>query len=347
MLIEKIFVDTLDIQDPENYSADPERYIYTYIRQRFEGVCKNGAYIIKIIDVLRRSKCRMKETDLSAEGYVDVEFKAEVSIFAQWDIITGVLIAKRSQIIVGKSDIEGSMMVSLYPSPEAETVRENQTISIRVLKTQYNPDQSQATAIGPLLTCDKAAPVYNIKGYLTIDDAKALLPMVQRIKSLLTERLEIQKHRESDIIFFEYLLYSYTLNKELEKSRTKIESKYADEWNGPKSYSLPDTLELLNIIDIIESVEDKIDVTGVWSRDLTIYRSSPLVVKSQRDSIPESWNQYDDATPRTAFALMLKTMYNFLKAINEMVYIYDSVEKIEEHKNIWIVMRKTQLPPPT
>jgi hypothetical protein len=43
---------------------------------------------------------------------------------------------------------------------------------------------------------------------------------------------------------------------------------------------------------------------------------------------------------------MLKTVHDFLKAANEMVAIYDSLEAIQNHKNIWLVMRGAQLPPP-
>jgi hypothetical protein len=39
---------------------------------------------------------------------------------------------------------------------------------------------------------------------------------------------------------------------------------------------------------------------------------------------------------------MLKTVHDFLKAVNEMVAVYDTPERIESHRNIWLVMRGAQ-----
>jgi hypothetical protein len=350
MLIEKLYAETLDVQDPENYSADPERYLTTYLRRRFEGHCRKGAYIVRIIEIVRRSACRMKETDLSAEGYVDVEFRAEVSLLAQWDILTGVVVASRAQLIVGKSEVEGVTVATLLPTPEAETVREGQTISIRVLKAQYNADQAQATAVGPLLTCDKAAPTYKVAGSLTPEDARALAPLAARVKALLEARAVLVEgadgaaSRRDDLAFFEGLLYSYP--RAGDGAPQRVESKGAEAWEGPAGYPLPAGTEAVNILDLVdEALEGGANVTGLWSRDLVLHRSSPLVAKAT-GAAPARWGPPAGATPRTAFASMLKTVHDFLKAANEMVAVYDSLEAIQNHKNIWLVMRGAQLPPP-
>jgi hypothetical protein len=343
MLIEKLYAETLDVEDPENFCADPERYISTYLRRRFVGRCRKGAFIVRIIKVVRRSHCRLKVTDLSGEGYVDVEFQAEVSLVAQWDILTGIVVASRAQLIVGKTEVEGVTVATLLPTPEAETVREGQTVAMRVLRMQYNPDQAQATAVGPLLTCDKAAPVFRVTGTLTPDDCRALAPLAARVRSLLSTRAALAETRQDDLAFFESLLYTYPRVKDGEPS--SVESKDAVPWVGPASYPLPAGTESANILDLVAGAG--VDVTGVWSRDLTIHRSSPLVSRLTGPAPPPRWTVAAGSLPRTAFASMLKTVHDFLKAENEMVALYGTREDIEAHKNIWLVMRGAQLPPPT
>ena len=332
MLIEKLYAETLDVQDPENFCADPERYVSTFLRRRFVGRCRKGAFIIRIVEVLRRSHCRVKVTDLSGEGYVDVEFRAEVSLVAQWDIITGIRVASRAQLIVGKTEVEGVTVVTLLPTPEAETVREGQTVSMRGLRIQYNP----------LLTCDKAAPVFRVAGRLTPDDCRALAPLAARVRDLLAARAALAETRRDDLAFFESLLYTYARVKGGEPA--KIETKDAESWEGPAAYPLPAGTEAANLLDLV--AEEGVDVTGVWTRDLTIHRSSPLVARLAGAAPPARWTAAAGSTPRTAFASMLKTVHDFLKAENEMVALYSTREDVEAHKNIWLVMRGAQLPAP-
>ena len=101
MLIEKLYAETVDIEDPNNYGSSPERYLLTFLRRRFEGRCRKGAFITSITGIVEKSQCRIKTTDLSGEGYVDVRFRAQVYILGQWDIITGIRIVSLASQIVG------------------------------------------------------------------------------------------------------------------------------------------------------------------------------------------------------------------------------------------------------
>ncbi|GFR88929.1 BA71V-D339L (G9L) [Elysia marginata] len=345
MITEKFYAETVDIADPENYAASPERYLMTWLRRRFEGRCRKGAYILRIVEISRRSLCRIKETDLSGEGYVDVEFLATVSLLAQWDILTGVVVANRAQLIVGKSEVEGVTIATVLESPEAETVREGQIISIRVAKAQYTADQAQATAVGPLLTCDKSAPVYRVDGELTLENARTLAPLVARVKTLLTARAALAKTRRESFAFFEGLLYSYPAPSEAKEAQT-ITTMAAEAWEGPPGHPLPAGIVAANLLEVVDTAAaGGVNVAGLWSRDLSIYRSSPLAAKVSGE-VPGWWSSPVDATPITAFASMLKSVYEFLKAVNEMVGIYAPPGVLESHKNIWVVMRNAQLPAP-
>lgn len=344
MLLEKLYAETLDIPDPDNYCADPDRHVMTFLRRRFEGRCRKGAFVVRVLGVARRSRCRMRDTDLSAEGYVDVEFWALVSVLAQWDILTGVEVAARAQLIVGRSEAEGATTIAtLLPTPEAETVREKQTVAIRVLRIQYNADQPQATAVGPLLTCDRAAPVYLLEAPLTAADAAALAPLARRVRDLLAERRALAAARPRDVAFFDALLYTYARAPNV-SSASKTPG---GEWEGPAAHPLPPGAEAASLLAVVEgAARADADVAGLWSRDLAIHRSAPLAARAAPGAAPPRWGPPTAATPRTAFALMLKTVHEFLKTTNELVAQFDSLEKLESHKNIWLVMRGAQLPAP-
>lgn len=347
MLVEKVFTATIDVRDPEDFCALADAQVVSYLRRRFAGKNRGGSQIVDIIAVERRSDCRIKETDLSGEGYVDVEFRALVMVLGQWDIVTGVKVVSRGQLIVGQSQVEGAVVVSLMPSPEAETVRVDQIVAARVLRAQFAPDQPQATAVGPLLTCDRAAPAYILSADLTRDDARDLESLVAQIRTLLEARAALMETRRDDVLFFESLLYSYALRTRDGAPQT-VETPHASDWVGPPGVPLGDGAESVNLVALVAEAKQKgsAPTRGTWCRDLALYRSSPLAARSGSAS-QARWGNAVATTPRVAFAGMLKTTYDFLKAVNEMVDIYDSAELIEDHKNVWLAMRGAQLPPPS
>jgi hypothetical protein len=341
MLIEKIYSATLDVRDPENYCAHPETYVLTYLNRRYVGRNLGGAQIIKILAVLRRSDCRIKDTDLSAEGYVDVEFRAQVSILARGDIVTGVKIKNRGQqITIGQSEVEGAVVAALDPS--AETVRVDQTIPIRVNLVLYSPDQLQASVAGPLLTCDRETPAYLLDQCLQSEDARDMAALAAQIRQLLETRAALAETRHADLHFFEKILYSYSNPPD---GAQVVETPSGAAWDGPAGVTLPTGAAAVNLLAVIAEAESKgsADVQGVWCRDLAIYRSAPLAARAPPDAIPPSWKTPKAETPRIAFASMLQTVFLFLKAINEMVTTYDTADMIESHKNIWQTMRGAQV----
>lgn len=345
MRLEKQYTETIDVTDPENYCAAPERYILTELRRRFEGRCHKGAFVLRILRVVRRSDCRLVSTNLTAQGFVAVEFVAEVSVVAMWDILTGVAVADRSPLIIGKTTVEGDTIVAFHATPEVATVRVGQTVSVRVLRVQYNPNQPCATAAGSFLTCDKAAPAYRIaEGGFSAADARALAPLAARVRDLLAARAALAAARPGEVAFFEALLYAYP--RVPGGAEATVETRDAPPWVGPAAFPLPADAAAANLLDVVSRAGDA-GVAGVWARDLAIHRASPLAARVPPGAdVPAGWAEPVDANPRTAFAEMLTTVHGFLKAINEMVAVYDTPRMVEDHKNVWLVMRAAQRPAP-
>jgi len=352
MLVEKVYAETIDVRDPEDYCAHPEPFVMTYLRRRYVNRCWGGAFIVKILKILALSDCRIKETDLSAEGYVDVKFLALVSCLGLWDVITGVKIVDRGQMVLGRSETEGTVIVTLASSPQAAAVRVDQVVAVRVLCIQYTPNQSLATAAGVLLTCDRTTPAYAVASGFSAKDARDLLPLVAQIKSLLAARSALMKEQRDAVLLFEALLYTFVRREGASAKTQTVETANALAWEGPESYPLPREAAAVNLVTFVEEAAAQggkglADTEGTWSRDLTFYRSSPLAARVPQGTAPPPWwSAAVAASPLTAFTSMLTTVYNFLTAVNAMARTYSTAALLESHKNIWHLMRTAQLPAP-
>jgi hypothetical protein len=348
MLFDKVYTETIDIRDPDGYAAGPEAFVLTHLRRRYVGRCRKGAFILAILRVLRRSRCRIKETDLSGSGFVDVEFVARVSVCGQWDIVTGVEIVDRGRMILGRSTTEGAMIVSFLPSPGAEAVRSGQIIAARILRVQYTPDQLEASALGHLLTCDKRAPVYQLDGSLSGGEARELRELAVRVEKELAARAALSGAEKDTAFFLERRLYSYARGEEgAVEGAQEVRTAGRPPWEGPPGVPLPSGAAAVNLLELVETAagaKKDTDVGGLWSRDLALYRSSPLVARAAVP--PSGWVAAVAVKPRAAFGLMLQSMLTFLKAVNEMAGTYSPPEARAAHANIWLAMEGAQLPRP-
>jgi len=349
MLQEKPFSVTINVSNPINFCADKERHLRTQIQNEYVGKCYGGCYIVQLIKVLRPGNCNIARTNLSGEGFVDVEFLAKVHIFSMWDILVGVKVVDNKQMVFGTYEASESgekAIVSVLASKAVEAISVGQLIAVRAFKTVHSPMQQHASVVSALLTCDKTAPVYKLKGNLGTNARIALKPMLDEVEAELTARAElIAGGRRADLWFFEMLLYSY-------RSATPDEEKnmletWADgpQWEGPGNLkALDEGVSSQNVLDIVHRVvsqEETVSVDGYWSRPLSLYRSSPLAAVAGAE-IPMKWNDAVDGTPLAVFSEFLKNILDFLTATRELVQTYNTRELIDKHLNMWSVMRAAQ-----
>ena len=183
-----------------------------------------------------------------------------------------------------------------------------------------------------------------------LNDCAELAPMLAAVENELEKRNALIKTRRADLWFFETLLYTF---RDTSTSSMTSESKVpawenGPVWTGPRALqALEDGTEAASVLEIVRrAVGGKsVSITGVWSRSLAIYRSSPLVAvaRGERSDAPASWTVID-GTPRAVFAEFLKNIFDFLVATRELVATYDSLEKVERNANVWRVMRDAQTP---
>lgn len=350
MECKKVISGTINVSNPINFCTDMVRNIKNSIETKYMGHCFKGAYILRIVSVIDHGKCHILRTNGSGHGYIDVRFIADVYIFSLWNILTGVNVVRSDQMLVGTFNRENSesqehamAVVSVLASKSNESISVGQTIAVRVVYVIHPPMQTHASVATTILTCDQTAPAFRLRGVLDQSAKNELIPIMTAIKAELVTRAELIKVRKADLWFFELLLYSYKAPADTEQT---IDNVDATAWQGPRGLQILDVgATEINILDIVKRAinGESVSVNGIWSRSLTIYRSSPLVavVKGEGALVPAGWKPID-GTPHAVFAEFLKNILDFLVATRELVKIYNTQELIDNHFNIWSIMRAAQ-----
>lgn len=324
MLLEKVFEVTLDVNNPINFCTNKNQHILTELNNIYVNKCYMGSYIIDIIDILQTSSCRIVNTNSTGNGIIDVRFIANVFMLNSWDILIGVEVEKNQSLIVGKYKKPNlTIDVTFKPTNiQSNSLMIGQLTPIRVIKSIHKPKESKIAIAAILLTCDKKAVNYRIKGEI----AKSALPEIQLLfNNIITELKLRETIKKESIRFFESLVYSYK-NISNNNEKITIEDTF---WEGPKSNV--DNLKMINIFDTLS-----MDLTGFWTKPLGICRSSPMITMSQ-----DKPAEYVLTAPHLMIIELAKNMLTFLKAIREFTEVY-SDDKIKSHENIWNMMRHAQ-----
>lgn len=377
MLHTKSFDATLHVRNPINLCINKQANVMLLLRNQYEGKNLKGSHIVRIREISKMSSCRITSNNISGEGDVDVCFLADVAAIAQWDIVPCVNIMRTEQVIVGSTEVirdaadlsAANIAASLIPTPEARTLRVGQRIAIRVIQSEHAYMQRSIAVVGALLTCDRVAPVYRLKGSLTQDAATGLLPVADAIGRELADRASLSETRAGDVMFFEMLLYSYASPPKAVReaaANTVVESVGATTWEGPPSYvPVGDQAAVVNLLDLVRKVAEgggSSRVDGLWSRPLGVYRSSPLVAHSARTEKkpaaeteqgsklvivrPDGWGKPVEEDTIVVFQTFLSGILNFLYTVRMFVTTFNTKTAIDEHFNVWAAMRAAQTPLP-
>jgi DNA-binding transcriptional LysR family regulator len=232
----------------------------------------------------------------------------------------------------------------VQPTPEALAI--GQKIPIRVVRAQHAPMQPQASIVGALLVCDQMAPAYRLRGALDRSARAELAPMLAAVELELEARAALVKAHRADLWFFEALLYAYRAAEAAAEDGAEAAAwEGGPVWEGPRHLlAVEEGAETVSALDIVRRAVagENVPVSGVWSRSLALYRSSPLVAVA-RAAPPPAWAVVD-GTPRAAFAEFLKNILDFLVATRELIEVYCAHAPLDRRLVLWGVMRAAQRP---
>jgi hypothetical protein len=340
MLLSKVFVTTLNIVNPVNFCSNKQHHTLIELQNEYEGKCFLGVFIIHIDEILSTSYCMVQRTNNSGEGFLHVRFRAKVSLLENNDILLGIKITQHDRVLIGEVAGSEPADINVLISREVESVRVDQIIPGRVVRSIYTPFQIKPAIAVNFLTCDKEAPRYRVIGNLTPEATMPLVALAQQILNQMQIRAEKIKTEmgRTAIWFFESLLYSFKRDSHSDAtiSTNAPEFENVVDWEGPaQKKELNDQVNLLEILSAATKKSQSMD--GVWIRPLEIYRSSPLVCRMKlEENLPT-------LLPQHLIALYLKSMFNFLQAINNLPEIYNTNELLNSHSNLWIAMRMAQI----
>jgi hypothetical protein len=237
-------------------------------------------------------------------------------------------------------------VVTLITSKSAEALAIGQKFPARIIMAEHSPMHQRASIVATLLTCDQTAAVVRLEGTLDKEAGPELAPLLERVEEELARRPSLDRAR---VWFHERLLYAF--QNDDTKNDTNIEAWPGGAvWEGPAGIEAATTAPTAtaptakSIIAIVRRVVggDTVDVSGIWSRTLDLYRSSPLVRHVAAGPPPAGWGEPADSVARAVFAEYLKNVLDFLVCVREMTELYNTPELEKNNANLWAVMRAAQ-----
>lgn len=331
----KLPPETVNITDIIQYSEDPKNVVLGKLNNKYQKKCYKGYFIQNIVDILEQSSCKMSKNVIAGYGTVNVIPVAEVSKISENQIKLAKICLNANRTLC--KNLDGNAAIDIWPETPTDTslksLKKDQIVPIIVKKCWYKPMEPSIIVVANLVTCRQKSETYHVNGILKSPFPIEIHDMLKHIKNALVER---QHKNQDNIMFFENILYPFK-KKYLE---TKINiAKDFPEWIGPGKDSSTEKTEtnILSILkQIINSEIKEFECKGVWSRELNIHLSSPIINISKQTMMKPSY-----MTPFDIIGIMLFDILNYLSIINDLCDNYDG-KKIEKNLNIWEIMRKNQ-----
>ena len=343
------FPVTIQIANPISFAINADARALEYITGEYTNKCYGGCFIIKVVEVSKRSLIVVDNTNNKAEGTMEVVFTADVVTFMSGEALAVVTI-KTAQFVTGIYDSpdSGRAAVALSAPANAPYVVVNTKLPVRVMHTLHQPDSSLASIYAKLLTCDSEAAVYRLRGSLSLDQAakNECAGRLSMIKAELDLRntLTKSKPKQKKLLFFEGLLYAYSSPAKSSGGAADlivaVTSKSAAEfdWQGPnqlkQDYEEPAARNLLDLVAGYLKTGEAPSISGEWSRPLSLYRSSPLVTISP----PGTHAAAVEGEPGLVIGLYLKNILDFLVVTRELTEAYEMTDNL----SVWDAMRQAQ-----
>ena len=358
----KVIEYTLTVPNPIHFCTDKAGHTLRMLQETLVGKNFMGGRVVRIAELLAVSAVRIQRTNGAGGGYVDVRALVEVEVFAKWDILAGVRILTNKPIVMGVYSPaapwpalgprrgEGvTAVVSLAVNEITRTLAVGHLVPVRVIQASHPPMKEQASVYGVPLSCDRAAPVYRLRGALDKTAQKALKPLFDGVVEELAARRALAATKRADMWFFESLLHPVRVAPGADSPPQEVPAwPGGPVWEGPPGPP-GQPAGLVSLLDVVRRaivLEESVPVAGVWTRPLGLYRSSPLAVHwtAEMGPPPEDWGPEVDGNAKAVFAELLKNVLDYLGAIRELPAVYGSPELVEQHRGLWEAMRRMQRP---
>jgi hypothetical protein len=297
----------IDIQDCIGvYPYDDS--LLNIIISKYEGRCFMGKYIEKVEKIVTKGECIINQQGAPSFGTSSIICEVTTIQYVPGEIVTGCIIQNVSKngVLVGQTDI-ASILVKAHAS--IESVKSGQIISIVVGKSKYTTG-AQKISINGAFYFPETTPIQRIVNPGA--DLEIMSDVLTRVAYEESKALQLKKDNTKAWEFFDQLLYAYNTKQNVSEKTMTMH-------------------ELMNI---------KQPVTVI--RDPRINFSSQVVIVKDTISTDDIIPVVNSMNPTQIMIELFESYCARLRVIREMITIYSTSESINDHKNIWQIIKKNK-----
>lgn len=330
MKIIKLYETVINLSATEMFSKI-DLVVMDKLKQRFEGKCEKNSLIVRILEIVKRSKCKLAKSRLDGSGDVNVRFTAEAIIYNDDDILTGCEVQKieRGNKIICKHEIA---VVNIKGNRNLQSLKPGQKITIKIVSVSYLKGKDKITIYGVPYSYSYKFIIYST----TIDPSSISFENIEVLKKKLQEIDEeaklYEKIDKKAVAFFNNTYYPF---KESFDSFRKSISKTK--------------IPLIDVYDLTKTLitsTKKDDQPVFLMRHPIIDKSTSLTFKLDDDDLksktisdlldPQSY-EVEIVKENIAFVLLnfLNDYLSHIRILREMTEIYPAEKDIDDHSNIW------------
>jgi hypothetical protein len=211
MLVYKTIEVSLDIEDPISTYANANTNILRKLQAKYEGRCYAGCFIMKVLNIVKRSECIIMQNTESCDGSINVMFRAQVIQLLPGEVLHNNKIIKKElerKLLVATNNI-----CSLNINTEGiyDSVAPGQKVPAVIVQSLCTVGSDHVTAYANPYVPTAAFTAYNFNG---VKVEKKHLETLKEIKSLIDDAVEkFEELLPADVEFFSNLIYPFKTKK--------------------------------------------------------------------------------------------------------------------------------------
>lgn len=316
MKIYKIIQTSLDIENPISTYVNANANILNMLIAKYEGICFNSCYIIKVLTIVKRSECIIMQNNESGNGSIDVKFRAQVIELMPNEILSNCVVIRKDierKIIIATTE---NCALNINTEGIYDSIALGQKIPVKIKKCLYSVGSSRIQAYATPYIPSRKYKLYDFKGEKV---TKQDLAIIKDIKELISDEEELfEDLDQKEIAFFSKVIYPYT--------------------NEISKITIPKNVNIIKLNTIKEGT-----VLNILGRPPYMDANKPDIYEWKKvNDIPDD---ADLETPTVSEGLnnIWLDYYQRLVLIREFVNTYQSKKDKESHVNLWKLFNNNKI----
>jgi hypothetical protein len=340
MRIQKVIEDNVSLSTRDLTSGNIHQAIVNKLKAKYEGKCWDNAYIVEIVEILRKSSIKMARDRLEGQGDANVQFKVNAINYPEGDVLVGCRIdsIKRHNLII--CEYENAVVVigdDFFISP-----KNNQLITVQIETASYLTNKDEVMVYAKPYAVKMVSVIYKVLAVSSFtDDMKKMLRVsLDRVNSA---RTIVEAAKKADIKFFTDIMYPYTENVDtvigkigstglklvdMEKLANEIISGKVKGMSG----SYGDSLIYMKHPAINMTTPKIYELTSGW--EASMQKIASFTVKDKSEGTKEFRVKPDKVFDKTFIDLIVDTLNEYsiyLNMIANMARVYARTEIRDKH----------------